>query len=56
VIEHVATRIQEIRQGGVPPIPPQEPNLNQAMPSSNIGPWLRRKERALTCSISWQAS
>jgi len=37
VIEHVATRIQEIRQGGVPPIPPQEPNLNQAMPSSNIG-------------------
>lgn len=41
VMEHVATRIQELRQDdtgveGLPPAPPQEPPLNQRMPSSNI--------------------
>lgn len=43
VMEHVATRIQQLRQEdqspveGMPPnIPPEEPQLNPSMPSSNI--------------------
>lgn len=34
VMEHAATRIQELRQEGVPP--PEVPDLTDAMPSSNI--------------------
>lgn len=43
VTEHVATRIQQLRQDeqeqveGMPPnIPPEDPQLNPSMPSSNI--------------------
>ncbi len=40
VMEHVASRIQQLRQEeqiqGATVVPPQEPDLNPAMPSSNI--------------------